>query len=298
MELLISIVVAAGAIEVYAWLPIICQRLVEFAVSGLPTEDQERCREEWTANLEALPNSALRISHALSFILAARRIAADFWEMTFDELDGFVVDIAATRQDVQNKHNMIVERVEKLRSYLLAEETEHNLSTQRLVVTLAKAKDAVVGAQQTRLPAALAEEVIGSIQHVSAALPTANERFLGAFKTETEKLLKRSDQFSSALRTLNVLLQKHALSLQDLRTREPSKDLETAIVKFCEDAIQDWDAWHNMWEAVVEDTDEMGNTAFSDANSAALEFNDVLAPLRAATEKLRSYRASQTHNAE
>jgi hypothetical protein len=65
MELLISILVGLGIMEAYAWLPATCQWLLESAVSHLPTENQERCREEWTESLEALPNTAMRLGPRL-----------------------------------------------------------------------------------------------------------------------------------------------------------------------------------------------------------------------------------------
>ena len=66
MELVISIVIGILIVEGYAWLPTISQWLVNLTVRQLPAEHQERCREEWTANLNALPNTLVRLVHALS----------------------------------------------------------------------------------------------------------------------------------------------------------------------------------------------------------------------------------------
>lgn len=77
MELLISALVGFVVIELYVWLPIASRWLLSFAVQRLPKEDRERCNEEWSAALEALPNTLAKLWHALSFIIAANTIKAD-----------------------------------------------------------------------------------------------------------------------------------------------------------------------------------------------------------------------------
>jgi hypothetical protein len=57
MELLISIIVGVLIVEIYAWLPQISSWLIRRAVDRLRAEDKERCREEWNAQLDALPNT-------------------------------------------------------------------------------------------------------------------------------------------------------------------------------------------------------------------------------------------------
>ena len=59
MELVISVVIGLLIVEVYAWLPKISEWLIERAVQRLRSEDQDRCREEWKAGLDAFPNTKL-----------------------------------------------------------------------------------------------------------------------------------------------------------------------------------------------------------------------------------------------
>jgi hypothetical protein len=87
MELIASILVAVIVVELYVWLPKISEWLLEFAVRQLRAEDQERCLEEWKAQLDDLPNTIVRLVHALSFTAAARQINADFCEDKLDEFN-------------------------------------------------------------------------------------------------------------------------------------------------------------------------------------------------------------------
>lgn len=86
MELAISIVVGVLLIEVYAWLPKISEWLIDRAVFKLLPEDQARCREEWKAGLEALPNSGAKLLHAFSFSFAVRTINAASMEANLEQI--------------------------------------------------------------------------------------------------------------------------------------------------------------------------------------------------------------------
>jgi hypothetical protein len=71
MEILVSIAIAIGIIELYAWLPIVNDKLLERAIQRLPESDQERCREDWKANFDSLPDASLvRFIHACSYTFA------------------------------------------------------------------------------------------------------------------------------------------------------------------------------------------------------------------------------------
>jgi hypothetical protein len=87
MELVISVVIGILVVEAYAWLPKISEWLIERAVQRLRSEDQDRCREEWKAGLDALPNTVIRLVHALSYLGAANRINADFFENKLTEIN-------------------------------------------------------------------------------------------------------------------------------------------------------------------------------------------------------------------
>jgi hypothetical protein len=87
MELVISVVIVILVVEAYAWLPKISEWLIERAVQRLRSEDQDRCREEWKAGLDALPNTVIQLVHALSYLGAANRINADFFENKLAEIN-------------------------------------------------------------------------------------------------------------------------------------------------------------------------------------------------------------------
>jgi hypothetical protein len=93
MELLISIVIGILIVEVYAWLPKLSHWLIDRAVQRLRKEDQDRCREEWNAGLNALPNTVVKLVHALSYIGAAHRINTDCFESKLTEIDALIKEV-------------------------------------------------------------------------------------------------------------------------------------------------------------------------------------------------------------
>lgn len=90
MELVISVVIGILIVEAYAWLPKISEWLIEWAVQRVRSEDQDRCREEWKADLDALPNSIFKFVHALSNLSAPHRINADFFEDRLTEINALI----------------------------------------------------------------------------------------------------------------------------------------------------------------------------------------------------------------
>lgn len=90
MELVISVVIGILIVEAYVWLPKISEWLIERAVQRLRSEDQDRCREEWKAGLDALPNTVIKLVHALSYLGAAHRINADVFENKLTEINALI----------------------------------------------------------------------------------------------------------------------------------------------------------------------------------------------------------------
>ena len=111
MEILITILVGVFLIEVYAWLPKWIERLLEQTILQLPAGERDRCREEWKANLDALPNSGVRLVHAISFRLAADRINANIFDAKLEEF-------ADSLRILSNEHssNALKMRVVRLRA--------------------------------------------------------------------------------------------------------------------------------------------------------------------------------------
>lgn len=107
MELLASILVAVVVVELYAWLPKISECLCELAVSVVHAEDRERCREEWKAQLDSLPNTIARAVHALSLLGAARQINAEFYEDKLNALGMRLENVA----DIHRCHRGGIEDV-------------------------------------------------------------------------------------------------------------------------------------------------------------------------------------------
>jgi hypothetical protein len=93
MELLISIVIGILIVEAYAWLPRLSHLLIDLAVQRLRKEDQDRCREEWSADLAALPNTVVRLVHAVSCLAAAHKINLDFFETRLTVLDADIEEL-------------------------------------------------------------------------------------------------------------------------------------------------------------------------------------------------------------
>lgn len=118
MELVISVVVGILIVEAYVWLPKISDWLIERAVQRLRSEDQDRCREEWLAGLDALPNTVIKLVHALSYLGAARRINSDFYENKLYEINalikecgykysGLVVCVRASKEKFDKSQNKL-----------------------------------------------------------------------------------------------------------------------------------------------------------------------------------------------
>jgi sugar transferase EpsL len=60
--------------EIKAWIPRVCQALVETAVRRLPQEHQQRYTEEWSGHLEEVPGAVSKLIVALGFVLASHRM--------------------------------------------------------------------------------------------------------------------------------------------------------------------------------------------------------------------------------
>jgi hypothetical protein len=71
MEILISILVGLAIMECYAWTDSFSKWLLERAVRQIEDSDRERCREEWTADLEAMPNTMFKLIFAVQSFRAS-----------------------------------------------------------------------------------------------------------------------------------------------------------------------------------------------------------------------------------
>jgi hypothetical protein len=94
MELLISGLVSIIIMEAYAWLPRLSHRLLDRAVRRLRKRDRDRCRQEWIAGPEALPNTFAKVFHAIRFVQEARRIGDDSFRSELRALDEEIREVA------------------------------------------------------------------------------------------------------------------------------------------------------------------------------------------------------------
>jgi hypothetical protein len=116
MELVISIVIGILMVEAYAWLPKLSEWLIDKAVQPLRNEDRDRCREEWKAGLEALPNTLIRLVHALSYVGAAHRINTEVSESKLVELDALIEECIKKRSGNAVVLTTMKERLDKSQS--------------------------------------------------------------------------------------------------------------------------------------------------------------------------------------
>jgi len=73
-----SLISRIAADELKAWTPNTVEKLVGIAVRLLPEDQRERFAEEWLSDLRETPGNLVKLFHALGFIIAAGRIAAEF----------------------------------------------------------------------------------------------------------------------------------------------------------------------------------------------------------------------------
>lgn len=127
MELMISVVIGILIVEAYAWLPKLSEWLIDRAVQPLRSEDQDRCREEWSAGLDALPNTLIRLVHALSCIGAAHKINAEFFERRMPAIDALI-------EECGQKHSGMVVAIHTWKETLEGSQTglRHKLNVQLL----------------------------------------------------------------------------------------------------------------------------------------------------------------------
>ncbi|MGD0628424.1 MAG: hypothetical protein ABR987_03685 [Terracidiphilus sp.] len=69
--IIVGIVGKIAADEAKVWFPFFSQRLLSFAVERLPSDQRERCREEWAADLLSYPSELTRFCRALGMCWAA-----------------------------------------------------------------------------------------------------------------------------------------------------------------------------------------------------------------------------------
>lgn len=187
MELAISIALGILMVEAYAWLPKISAWLIERAVSRLPAEDQARCREEWKASLDALPNSGMKLLHALSFRCAADRINADSIEAKLDHIE---------RQlgDVSDKHSCDLQKMRTIKMAVVQQRASRKSLEHHADATVARLKSIEVPASQAPGRAANAKsmwDVVNAIEDLFRLLIVAVNRASNLTDISIDRLAPR-----------------------------------------------------------------------------------------------------------
>lgn len=112
ISIVITIVVGVLLTEGYAWQPRFAKWLVELAVSQLIPSERDRYREEWNAHLQDIPNSVVKVVHALSFAwpLTTRQINGAIVDAALAEIDSAFVDVRATQLQVTKKLSALTQQ--------------------------------------------------------------------------------------------------------------------------------------------------------------------------------------------
>ena len=195
MELVISLLLSILLIELYAWLPTLSEWLLEHAVRRLRTEDQERFREEWKADLNERPNTIVRLIQALSYNVAARRINEELLE---DKL----TEIELSLKALSDKHRI---NVRKMR------ETQHGAVELELAITNAQLsfERLSVGPGATSTPSSgLLQEAASSFRELTNAYLKA---FNSCYSLLTQMIKGTNSQIEQG---------EHSIKLFNLKYRE------------------------------------------------------------------------------
>lgn len=242
MELVITIAIGVFLMEAYAWLPKISKWLVERAVCRVCAEDQERRREEWNADLDALPNSLAKLVHAVSNCGAAHRINTDIFEAKRDEMDGLLKDLTNRYwRDVGQLQTCRADRhpknhVENALQPALAElttkvGTNGNLNEEQanLVQDVVRT---VEGFCHTYILATnrASELLDASLDNLSARFDSAGSLLQAASKKfyQAEELLRKGDVSSG---TLTTLMKSMSADLDTVKKIMDSDDWDDAAMR-------------------------------------------------------------------
>lgn len=199
MEHLISFLFGAAIREFYAWIPRICDRLIDRAVRKLPSILQSGCRNDWIAEQKDYPNSIMKIITALSHIYGANEIVRDYFEGRIEDARYAVGQAAAQHTSILGLTRKMARDLEQSRQRLktfhyefsansvlsrsgeCATPLQHNASeslqkfTGAIVATLDRASTLTqksVESAQVRL-----DDLKGSMERAAIALQQAENQF-------------------------------------------------------------------------------------------------------------------------
>lgn len=74
IDLALAILARLLGAELEVWIPVLSERLIEYAVRRLSDPDRHRYREEWNAHLDECPSMGAKFVHAVGCFIGAGRI--------------------------------------------------------------------------------------------------------------------------------------------------------------------------------------------------------------------------------
>jgi hypothetical protein len=126
MEILIAVAVSITTgiflVEGYVWLDSLAAWLLERAVRHIVDDEQARCREEWSSDLAAMPNSLFKIAYAMANFRksTAEVINAEYVAYVLAEFDELIFNSSTQYQFVHYKLETVRPRIDEGDSVQLA----------------------------------------------------------------------------------------------------------------------------------------------------------------------------------
>jgi hypothetical protein len=264
MELLISIIVGLLVMEVYSWLPSLCDKLVEQAVRRVRPKDQDRCREEWSAGLVELPNTLYRLVHAVSIAVEASRLREDSFE--FDRLN-----FSAQLQDIAQQHaeafRVLADHKADLES-LTFEQFDELVGEVKSVAEIGATKGLDFGKLVAVTEAHRRNSVSAYRKAVELRL-TDLEHCLGRLSEMSELI----DRMTANLNALNVKGKSLTISERDALLIRVDRDLLNAKTMFADSCWGD------------DETFAEANRLFSEVEKSVRDYSELIGKVVAALTK-------------
>jgi hypothetical protein len=180
----IAILISLSIQEIYAWLPNAVIFLFDRAIRRLAPEIQGRYREEWQADLEAMPNSLMKILWAFGFITLVARLNSAHLQRRYESAD-------AVFQELSSVHSLNVRKVSEVRTskalrYSSIETLERNLED--MLLTAASAADQIGRSRRIGVP----------IIAKAHSMVCESVKTIGSFRINLLKIVNMASDISDA----------------------------------------------------------------------------------------------------
>jgi len=215
MESLIAILIGVLVMEGYAWLDAFAKWLLERAVKRINAEDQDRCREEWNADLNSMPNSVWKLMYALNNFSSsdATEINSDCCEKKWDA-------IVEKLDEITSEHQKCIETLRVAKAMHAESRTTRKL--QRTVIESTSSLlsgDWRIGKPEETTK--LFENAVASFENLGNTMAQASDRIANLTGASIDQLDSKLDQVD---RLLRVASKKRDLIKEVLQHRNFSRD--------------------------------------------------------------------------